>query len=107
MKYAGAGIIFICSLLFGYFLSERSKTALQTSEEIYRIMLFVRDEICVNRTPTNIILSRIQGCDAAVGLYKSFEDKLSKFLKDSDERLTDLRRKTDSKRGGRGSRRSG
>ena len=27
------------------------------------------------------------------------------FLKDSDERLTDLRRKTDSKRGGRGSRR--
>jgi len=36
----------------------------------------------------------------------SFEDKLSKFLKDSDERLTDLRRKTDSKRGGRGARRS-
>lgn len=35
----------------------------------------------------------------------SFEDKLSKFLKDSDERLTDLKRKTDSKRGGRGSRR--
>lgn len=37
----------------------------------------------------------------------SFEDKLSRFLKDSDERLTNLRRKTDSKRGGRGSRRSG
>ena len=36
----------------------------------------------------------------------SFEDKLSKFLKDSDERLTDIKRKTDSKRGGRGSRRS-
>ena len=36
----------------------------------------------------------------------SFEDKLSKFLKDSDERLSDLKRKTDSKRGGRGSRRS-
>ena len=35
----------------------------------------------------------------------SFEDKLSRFLKDSDERLTALRRKTDSKRGGRGSRR--
>ena len=38
-------------------------------------------------------------------LSASFEDKLSKFLKDSDERLTDLKRKTDSKRGGRGSRR--
>ena len=36
----------------------------------------------------------------------SFEDKLSKYLKDSDERLSDLRRKTDSKRGGRGSRRA-
>lgn len=39
-------------------------------------------------------------------LSASFEDKLSKFLKDSDERLTDLKRKTDSKRGGRGARRS-
>ena len=39
-------------------------------------------------------------------LSASFEDKLTKFLKDSDERLTDLKRKTDSKRGGRGSRRS-
>ena len=38
-------------------------------------------------------------------LPASFEDKLSKFMKDSDERQTDLRRKTDSKRGGRGSRR--
>ncbi|MBB5335443.1 S1 RNA-binding domain-containing protein [Pectinatus brassicae] len=34
----------------------------------------------------------------------TFEDKLSQFLKDSDEKLTDLRKKTDSKRGGRGSR---
>lgn len=33
----------------------------------------------------------------------SFEDKLNKFLKDSDERLLDLRRNTESKRGGRGS----
>ena len=38
-------------------------------------------------------------------LSASFEDKLSRFMKDSDERQTDLRRKTDSKRGGRGSRR--
>jgi S1 RNA binding domain protein len=33
----------------------------------------------------------------------SFEDKMSKFLKDSDERLQDLRRNTESKRGGKGS----
>lgn len=33
---------------------------------------------------------------------QSFEDKLAKFIKDSDERQTDLRRSLDSKRGGRG-----
>lgn len=32
----------------------------------------------------------------------SFEDKLAKFMKDSDERQQDLRRSTESKRGGRG-----
>ena len=32
--------------------------------------------------------------------------KLSRFLKDSDERLSDLKRNTESKRGGRGARRS-
>ena len=32
----------------------------------------------------------------------SFEDKLSKFMKDSDDRLLDLCRNTESKRGGRG-----
>jgi S1 RNA binding domain protein len=36
----------------------------------------------------------------------SFEDRLAKFLKDSDERLLDLKRNTESKRGGRGGRRS-
>lgn len=32
----------------------------------------------------------------------SFEDKISRFLKDSDDRLLDLKRNTESKRGGRG-----
>lgn len=36
----------------------------------------------------------------------SFEDKLSRFLKDSDERLLDLKRNVESKRGGRGARRT-
>ncbi|HHX95802.1 MAG TPA: S1 RNA-binding domain-containing protein [Clostridia bacterium] len=31
----------------------------------------------------------------------SFEDKMAKFLKESDERQQDLRRNTESKRGGR------
>ena len=33
----------------------------------------------------------------------SFEDKLAKFIKDSDERQLEFRRATESKRGGRGS----
>lgn len=37
---------------------------------------------------------------------KAFEERLSKFIKESDERQTDLRRKTDNKRGGRGGRRA-
>ena len=32
----------------------------------------------------------------------SFEDRLAKFLKESDERQSDLKRSTDEKRGGRG-----
>lgn len=35
-------------------------------------------------------------------LPPSFEDKLSRFLKDSDARLLDLKRNAESKRGGRG-----
>lgn len=35
----------------------------------------------------------------------SFEDKMSRFLKDSEERISTLKRQTESKRGGRGSRR--
>lgn len=38
------------------------------------------------------------------GMDASFEDKLARFLKESDERLQELKRHTDSKRGGRGSR---
>ncbi|WP_017729495.1 S1 domain-containing RNA-binding protein [Halalkalibacterium ligniniphilum] len=35
----------------------------------------------------------------------SFEDKMNRFLKDSEERLTAIKRQTESKRGGRGARR--
>lgn len=35
----------------------------------------------------------------------SFEDKINRFLKDSEDRLSTLKRQTESKRGGRGARR--
>lgn len=34
---------------------------------------------------------------------QSFEDRLAKFIKDSEERQSDIRRSMDAKRGGRGS----
>ena len=48
-------------------------------------------------------LKEHQKVKAKVLSILSFEDKLSKFMKDSDDRLLDLRRNTESKRGGRGS----
>ena len=36
---------------------------------------------------------------------ESFEQKMNKFLKESEDRLSSLKRHTESKRGGRGSRR--
>ncbi|MCA0989554.1 S1 domain-containing RNA-binding protein [Guptibacillus algicola] len=36
---------------------------------------------------------------------ESFEDKMNKFLKDSEDRLSTLKKQTESKRGGRGARR--
>lgn len=40
------------------------------------------------------------------GSRASFDDKLSRFLKDSEERISSLKKSTESKRGGRGGRRS-
>ena len=38
-------------------------------------------------------------------LKETFEQKMARFLKDSEDRLTSLKRNTESKRGGRGARR--
>ncbi len=37
---------------------------------------------------------------------ENFEDRLTKFMKESDERQQDIRRSTDNKRGGRGAKKS-
>lgn len=47
--------------------------------------------------------ARSQNAKAAGPL--TLEDKISKFLKESDDRMLDLKRNTESKRGGRGARR--
>ena len=42
---------------------------------------------------------------AKVAPALSFDDMMSKFLKDSEDRMLDLKRNTESKRGGRGAKR--
>ena len=86
MKYAGAAVIIICSLCVGVYLSGRTKAALVCSENIYRTMKYVRDEICVNMTPTHIILSRIPECAGKTDLYSAFSDSLS-VLKEPERRI--------------------
>ncbi len=72
--------------------------------------------LSVNETGSKIALSIKQAQDGYVPgrrghgggsgrrLPTSFEDKLNRFMKESDERQSDLRRKLNAKRGGRGGR---
>lgn len=55
-----------------------------------------------NRKPFNSDSRRSGGGRMHRPNTVTFEDKLTKFLKDSDERLGDLKRNTEAKRGGRG-----
>ncbi|PEK39335.1 S1 domain-containing RNA-binding protein [Bacillus pseudomycoides] len=45
------------------------------------------------------------GRDNGSNQKETFEQKMARFLKDSEDRLTSLKRNTESKRGGRGARR--
>jgi S1 RNA binding domain protein len=48
---------------------------------------------------------RQRGNDFRSNNKENFEQKMSRFLKDSEDRLSSLKRNTESKRGGRGARR--
>ena len=47
---------------------------------------------------------RSQSHNHGGGQPASFEDKMQRYMRDSEDRLSDLRRNTESKRGGRGAR---
>ncbi len=57
----------------------------------------------VNEKPGGRSSSRTQGHSRGRGPV-SFEDRLTRFMKESDERQTDIRRHRDAKRGGGGAR---
>jgi len=55
--------------------------------------------------PRNSDRPRQRGNDFRSNNKENFEQKMSRFLKDSEDRLSSLKRNTESKRGGRGARR--
>lgn len=60
------------------------------------------------RSPNPGSSSHRRGGKPSRGIARTttFEDKISRFMKDSEERLSTIKRQTESKRGGRGSRRT-
>ena len=88
-------------------IDERGKIALSLKQ-----MKPAQDTEQENSSDSRNKFSRNERTDRGDGkkpvkqLSASFEDKLSKFMKESDEKLADRKRRTDSKRGGHGSRRS-
>ncbi len=60
MKIFGCALIAVSSVLIGFCLSRRLFAAAELCEELLRIMKYVRDEIAVNKTPTNVIFSRLR-----------------------------------------------
>ncbi len=74
-------------------VDEKGKIALSMKQAAEPVE---KEEKTASKKPT------VRGSAPAKPLPASFEDKLSRFLKDSDARLLDLKRNTESKRGGRG-----
>ena len=88
MRYAGAFILLVCSVLAGACFSARTNEACDTSEEIYRIMKYIRERICVNRTPTKMIFpnvpTRLDITGAAdSGLYEALSGQLACLIRRS------------------------
>lgn len=81
MKITGAAIIMICSFACGIYLSDACKKSLYTAETVYNIMKRVRDEICLNKTPTEIIINKLDfGMDLSAAKYKGLYSAALPYL---------------------------
>ncbi len=78
--------------------TDRVKVKILNVENSGKIGLSIRQAVDGYKAQNNNGRSRPAPVNKA-----SFEDKMNRFLKESDERLLDLKRNTESKRGGRGS----
>ena len=90
MRIFGAALVALSSVLAGCFLSRRLSYAADACEKLLRVMKYVRDEIAVNKTPTHIIISRLQtqfGVPASdrSELYGAFEPELGALSAEENE----------------------
>lgn len=81
--------------------ADKVKVKVLTVENNGKVGLSIRQAV-EGFTPHKKSVKSNRGKPAVVN-KASFEDKMNRFLKESDERLLDLKRNTESKRGGRGS----
>ena len=93
MRIAGAVIVAVSSALIGYCLSRRLSAALSKCEQLLRIMKYVRDEIAVNRTPTDVITARLRSsfgvaADGANGLYDALMNGAGVLTAEEKETLS-------------------
>ena len=90
MKIFASALIAVSSALIGFCLSKRLTAAAELCEQLLRIMKYVRDEIAVNKTPTNVIFTRL--CSrfdlsgvSEKGLYAALLPELSPLCSDERE----------------------
>ena len=100
-------------------ISEVADTYVKDVKDFLKVQDSIKVKV-INIDPKGKIgLSIKQANPAAVGTQRpprrfekpkvnkvSFEDRLAKFMKESDEKMVEFKRSTDAKRGGRGSSRS-
>ena len=81
MKTAGAVTVALCSVLAGIYLSWRERQALFVCSQICLIMKYVRERICTDLSPTDVVMrsipSQLELKDACrVGLYEALSEQI-------------------------------
>ena len=59
MQITGALTVCICCALLGVLLCNEEKTRIKTLDELLFLMRYIRDEIWIRRTPTDVIFGKI------------------------------------------------
>ena len=93
------GLVHISEVAIGYVEDVNDYLKLNDSVSV-KVLSIDGEKVSLSIRQANPSFQQTKQPNPAV--TQSFEEKLSKFIKDSDERNSDLKKHMDSKRGGRG-----